>query len=89
MQLSLRSLDPSFGLLFHDLLKDLNVDSTGTSIIMSVLDAIVNFSGEYGVYDTTPDSNTMIVMYVTLLKDISSSTEIQEKKTLFPRRNVL
>lgn len=43
--LSLRSLDPSFGLLFQDLLVDLNVDSTGTSIIMSVLDAIVNFSG--------------------------------------------
>ncbi|KYN13878.1 PREDICTED: uncharacterized protein LOC108766313 [Trachymyrmex cornetzi] len=43
--LSLRSLDPSFGLLFKDLLEDLNVDSTWTSIIMSVLDAIVNFSG--------------------------------------------
>ncbi|XP_018400234.1 PREDICTED: monocarboxylate transporter 12-like [Cyphomyrmex costatus] len=43
--LSLRSLDPSFGLLFKDLLKDLNVDSIGTSVIMSVLDAIVNFSG--------------------------------------------
>lgn len=43
--LSLRSLDPSFGLLFKDLLEDLNVDSTGTSVIMSVLDAIVNFSG--------------------------------------------
>ncbi|XP_011862379.1 PREDICTED: uncharacterized protein LOC105559003 [Vollenhovia emeryi] len=43
--LSLRSLDPSFGLLFKDLLEDLNVDSTGTTVIMSVLDAIVNFSG--------------------------------------------
>ncbi|KAL6440489.1 hypothetical protein ACFW04_003188 [Cataglyphis niger] len=43
--LSLRSLDPSFGLLFQDLLLDLDVDSTGTSIIMSVLDAIVNFTG--------------------------------------------
>ncbi|KYQ56363.1 Monocarboxylate transporter 1 [Trachymyrmex zeteki] len=43
--LSLRSLDPSFGLLFKDLLEDLNVDSTWTSIIMGVLDAIVNFSG--------------------------------------------
>ncbi|KAG5336532.1 MOT1 protein, partial [Acromyrmex charruanus] len=43
--LSLRSLDPSFGLLFKDLLENLNVDSTWTSIIMSVLDAIVNFSG--------------------------------------------
>ncbi|XP_014487676.1 PREDICTED: monocarboxylate transporter 3-like isoform X2 [Dinoponera quadriceps] len=45
ISISLRSLDPSFGLLFHDMLKDLNVDSTGTSIIMSILDAIVNFSG--------------------------------------------
>ena len=43
--LSLRSLDPSFGLLFHEPLERLNVDSTGTSLIMSVLDAIVNFSG--------------------------------------------
>ncbi|XP_020283491.1 monocarboxylate transporter 13-like [Pseudomyrmex gracilis] len=43
--LSLRSLDPSFGMLFQDLLEDLEVDSTGTSLIMSVLDSIVNFSG--------------------------------------------
>lgn len=43
--LSLRSLDPSFGLLFQDLLEDLRIESTGTSVIMSVLDAIVNFSG--------------------------------------------
>lgn len=43
--LSLRSLDPSFGLLFQDLLENLNVDSTGTSVIISVLDAIVNLSG--------------------------------------------
>ncbi|XP_029173669.1 uncharacterized protein LOC114942459 [Nylanderia fulva] len=45
ISLSLRSLDPSFGLLFKDLLEELNVDSTGTSVIMSVLDAIINFSG--------------------------------------------
>ncbi|XP_076636845.1 monocarboxylate transporter 2-like isoform X2 [Colletes latitarsis] len=43
--LSLRSLDPSFGLLFHDPLEELDVDSTGTSLIMSILDSIVNFSG--------------------------------------------
>ncbi|XP_031828547.1 monocarboxylate transporter 12-like isoform X2 [Nomia melanderi] len=43
--LSLRSLDPSFGLLFHDPLEELNIDSTGASLIMSILDAIVNFSG--------------------------------------------
>lgn len=45
ISLSLRSLDPSFGLLFQDLLEELNIESTGTSVIMSVLDAIVNFSG--------------------------------------------
>lgn len=45
ISLSLRSLDPSFGLLFKDLLEELDVDSTRTSVIMSVLDAIVNFSG--------------------------------------------
>ncbi|XP_033218414.1 monocarboxylate transporter 12-like [Belonocnema kinseyi] len=43
--LSLRSLDPSFGLLFGDLLQDLKVDSTRTSMIMSILDANINFSG--------------------------------------------
>lgn len=46
LQLSLRSLNPSFGLLFQDVLMDLDVDSTGTSIIMSVLDAVVNFTGK-------------------------------------------
>ncbi|KAI4503670.1 hypothetical protein M0802_001073 [Mischocyttarus mexicanus] len=45
ISLSLRSLDPSFGLLFQDLLEELNIESTGTSVIMSVLDAVVNFSG--------------------------------------------
>lgn len=45
LQLSLRSLDPSFGLLFHDPLEELDIDSTGASLIMSILDAIVNFSG--------------------------------------------
>ncbi|XP_017755349.1 PREDICTED: monocarboxylate transporter 12-like [Eufriesea mexicana] len=43
--LSLRSLDPSFGLLFHDPFLELEIDSTGASLIMSILDAIVNFSG--------------------------------------------
>ncbi|KAK1129011.1 hypothetical protein K0M31_020145 [Melipona bicolor] len=43
--LSLRSLDPSFGLLFHDLFEELDIDSTGASLVMSILDAIVNFSG--------------------------------------------
>lgn len=44
-QLSLRSLDPSFGLLFHDLFVELDIDSMEASLIMSILDAIVNFSG--------------------------------------------
>ncbi|XP_034952019.1 monocarboxylate transporter 1 [Chelonus insularis] len=43
--LSLRSLDPSFGLIFNDLLTDLKVDSTKTSSVLSVLDACMNFSG--------------------------------------------
>ncbi|XP_015114503.1 monocarboxylate transporter 12 [Diachasma alloeum] len=43
--LSLRSLDPSFGLIFDDLLTDLKIDSTKASVILSVLDACCNFSG--------------------------------------------
>ncbi|XP_017882765.1 monocarboxylate transporter 2-like, partial [Ceratina calcarata] len=43
--LSLRSLDPSFGLLFHDPLKEMKIDSTGATVIMGILDAIFNFSG--------------------------------------------
>ncbi|XP_011313909.1 monocarboxylate transporter 12 [Fopius arisanus] len=42
---SLRSLDPSFGLIFDDLLTDLKIDSTKASVILSVLDACCNFSG--------------------------------------------
>lgn len=45
ISLSLRSLDPSFGLLFQDLLEDLDADSTSTALIIGVLDAIVNLSG--------------------------------------------
>ncbi|XP_016919323.1 monocarboxylate transporter 2-like isoform X1 [Apis cerana] len=45
ISLSLRSLDPSFGLLFHDLFLELDIDSMKASLIMSILDAIVNFSG--------------------------------------------
>ncbi|KAG7207314.1 hypothetical protein KM043_008981 [Ampulex compressa] len=45
--LSLRSLEPSFGLLFRDILEDLQVDSTGISVISSILDVIVNFSGVF------------------------------------------
>ncbi|VVC91669.1 uncharacterized protein LOC126970452 [Leptidea sinapis] len=42
---STRSLEPSFGLLFKDLLDDLGVHTTGASIIASTLDSVVNFSG--------------------------------------------
>lgn len=44
-QFSTRSLEPSFGLLFKDLLDDLNVHTTGASVIASTLDSVVNFSG--------------------------------------------
>ncbi|OWR55439.1 monocarboxylate transporter 9 [Danaus plexippus] len=42
---STRSLEPSFGLLFKDLLDDLGVHTTGASVIASTLDSVVNFSG--------------------------------------------
>ncbi|XP_024940750.1 uncharacterized protein LOC107267613 [Cephus cinctus] len=42
---SLRSLDPCFGLLFHDLLKDLKIDSTGALFITSLMESNLNFSG--------------------------------------------
>ncbi|RZF33921.1 hypothetical protein LSTR_LSTR012263 [Laodelphax striatellus] len=45
INLATRSIEPSFGLLFGDLLKELGVATTGASIIMSTLDAIINFSG--------------------------------------------
>lgn len=40
-----RSIEPSFGLLFGDKLRDLGVATTGASAIMSTLDATINFSG--------------------------------------------
>lgn len=40
-----RSIEPSFGLLFGDLLKELEVGTTGAAIIMSTLDVMMNFSG--------------------------------------------
>lgn len=45
IQLATRSIEPSFGLLFGDLLAELNVGTTGASIIMSALDVMMNFSG--------------------------------------------
>lgn len=44
-QLATRSIEPSFGLLFGDLLADLKVGTTGAAIIMSALDVCMNFSG--------------------------------------------
>jgi hypothetical protein len=44
-QLSTRSIEPSFGLLFGDKLRDMGVATTGASVIMSTLDATINFSG--------------------------------------------
>lgn len=44
-QLATRSIEPSFGLLFGDLLTELNVGTTGAAIIMSALDVMMNFSG--------------------------------------------
>nr|CAD7432647.1 unnamed protein product [Timema monikensis] len=43
--LATRSIEPSFGLLFGDTLKELNVATTGASVIMSTLDGMINFSG--------------------------------------------
>uniref|UniRef100_A0A7G3ARK7 Putative monocarboxylate transporter n=1 Tax=Lutzomyia longipalpis TaxID=7200 RepID=A0A7G3ARK7_LUTLO len=45
VNLCTRSIEPSFGLLFGDLLKDLEVGTTGAAIIMSALDVMMNFSG--------------------------------------------
>ena len=40
-----RSIEPSFGLLFGDLLKDLDVGTTGAAVIISMLDIMMNLSG--------------------------------------------
>lgn len=45
LQLSTRSIEPSFGLLFGDKLRDMGVTTMGASAIMSTLDATINFSG--------------------------------------------
>ncbi|XP_055714008.1 uncharacterized protein LOC129808224 [Phlebotomus papatasi] len=45
VNLATRSIEPSFGLLFGDLLRDLEVGTTGAAIIMSALDVMMNFSG--------------------------------------------
>ncbi|XP_028133286.1 uncharacterized protein LOC114328597 isoform X2 [Diabrotica virgifera virgifera] len=45
VNLCTRSIEQSFGLLFGDLLRELNIETTGAAVIMSSLDALVNFSG--------------------------------------------
>lgn len=45
LQLATRSIEPSFGLLFGDLLNSLEVGTTGAAIIMSAMDVSMNFSG--------------------------------------------
>ncbi|CAH0561107.1 unnamed protein product [Brassicogethes aeneus] len=45
VNLCTRGIETSFGLLFGDLLKEVNVGTTGAAVIMSTLDALINFSG--------------------------------------------
>lgn len=40
-----RGIEPSFGLLFNDILTDLNVGTAGAAIIISGLDVMMNMSG--------------------------------------------
>ncbi|TDG40926.1 hypothetical protein AWZ03_012648 [Drosophila navojoa] len=43
--LATRSIEPSFGLLFGDTLRDLSVGTTGAAVIISTMDVCMNFSG--------------------------------------------
>ncbi|EDV99911.1 uncharacterized protein LOC6565462 [Drosophila grimshawi] len=45
VNLATRSIEPSFGLLFGDTLKNLNVGTTGAAVIISTMDVCMNFSG--------------------------------------------
>lgn len=45
LQLATRSIEPSFGLLFGDLLHNLDVGTTGAAVIISALDICMNLSG--------------------------------------------
>ncbi|KAK9870218.1 hypothetical protein WA026_006303 [Henosepilachna vigintioctopunctata] len=45
VNLCTRSIEQSFGLLFGDLFDQLGVETTGSALIMSALDALINFSG--------------------------------------------
>ncbi|XP_045478952.1 uncharacterized protein LOC123683965 [Harmonia axyridis] len=45
VNLCTRSIEQSFGLLFGDILESMGVETTGSALIMSALDALINFSG--------------------------------------------
>ncbi|XP_075154483.1 monocarboxylate transporter 14 [Haematobia irritans] len=45
VNLATRSIEPSFGLLFGDLLSELDVGTAGAAVIISTLDVCMNFSG--------------------------------------------
>ncbi|XP_063224544.1 monocarboxylate transporter 14 [Bacillus rossius redtenbacheri] len=45
INLASRSIEPSFGLLFGDKLSDLGIETTGASLIVSLQDGMINFSG--------------------------------------------
>lgn len=45
VNLCTRSIEQSFGLLFGNLLDEMGVETTGAALIMSTLDALINFSG--------------------------------------------
>ncbi|XP_025831351.1 monocarboxylate transporter 9 [Agrilus planipennis] len=45
VNLCTRSIEQSFGILFGDVLAEIGVATTGSAVIMSTLDALINFSG--------------------------------------------
>ncbi|KAH8398035.1 hypothetical protein KR222_010872 [Zaprionus bogoriensis] len=45
VNLATRSIEPSFGLLFGDTLRNLGVGTTGAAVIISTMDVCMNFSG--------------------------------------------
>lgn len=45
VNLATRAIEPSFGLLFGDVLRDLQVETLGAAVIMSTYDVMMNFSG--------------------------------------------
>uniref|UniRef100_A0A0K8SYG5 Major facilitator superfamily (MFS) profile domain-containing protein n=1 Tax=Lygus hesperus TaxID=30085 RepID=A0A0K8SYG5_LYGHE len=58
-----RAIEPSFGLLFRDLLLELKVETTGAAVVMGTLDSVINFSGLF----VGPLMKTMSYRKVALL----------------------